>query len=208
MSVNIHKIYFLFQKQFRPKRMQLFLDIFKIDPSTRVLDVGGTLLNWSFVKIQPRLTIMNMHPPGELVLPHVEWIVGDARSMPFKDQSFDVVFSNSVIEHVGDWEDQKSFAQEIRRVGKSYFVQTPNYYFPVEPHFITPFIHWLPYDIGRRVIRLTIRNFFTRDVKKSMELYDEVRLLKPKEMQDLFPEAEIVFEKLLGLPKSILVIRK
>ncbi|BBM69083.1 class I SAM-dependent methyltransferase [Rhodothermus marinus] len=188
--------------------MESFIHLFKVDSTTKVLDVGGTLLNWSFVKVQPRLTILNIHPPGESVPPHVEWIVGDARSMPFKDQSFDVVFSNSVIEHVGDWEDQKAFAREIRRVGKRYFVQTPNYYFPVEPHFITPFIHWLPHDIGRRVVRLTIRNLLTRDVQNSMELYEEVRLLKPKEMRDLFPEAEIVFERFLGLPKSILAIKK
>ncbi|MEM2045934.1 MAG: class I SAM-dependent methyltransferase, partial [Candidatus Bathyarchaeia archaeon] len=60
----------------------------------------------------------------------VEWIIGDARCMPFKDKSFDVVFSNSVIEHVGNYDDQKMCAEEIRRVGKCYFVQTPNFYFP------------------------------------------------------------------------------
>ncbi len=206
--MNIHKIYFLFQKQFRPRRMKLFTDLFRIDSNTRVLDVGGTLLNWSFLRIQPRLTILNIHPPSEDLPPNVEWIVGDARSMPFTDKSFDVVFSNSVIEHVGKWEDQKRFAEEIRRVGKRYFVQTPNYYFPVEPHFITPFIHWLPRDAGRRLVRLTVRHFLTRHLQRSLEIFDEVRLLRPKEVRDLFPDAEIVYERLLGFPKSIFAIKK
>lgn len=62
--MNIHKVYFFFQKQFRPKRMKLFIHLFEVDSSTKVLDVGGTLLNWSFVKVQPRLTILNIHPSG------------------------------------------------------------------------------------------------------------------------------------------------
>ena len=123
--MNIHKTYYLFQKRFRPRRMELFAALFKIGSNTRVLDVGGTLLNWSFLRIQPRLTILNVHLPSEELPPNVEWIVGDARAMTFEDNSFDVVFSNSVIEHVGEWEDQKRFAEEIRRVGKGYFVQTP-----------------------------------------------------------------------------------
>ncbi|AEN73886.1 Methyltransferase type 11 [Rhodothermus marinus SG0.5JP17-172] len=206
--MDIHKIYLLFQKRFRPKRMGSFVQLFTVDSSTRVLDVGGTLLNWSFVKVKPQLTILNIHPPAEPMPPNVKWVVGDARCMPFEDQSFDVVFSNSVIEHVGDWEDQRAFAREIRRVGKRYFVQTPNYYFPVEPHFITPFIHWLPRNIGRRVVGLTVRNLLTRDVQKSVELFDEVHLLRPRDMKKLFPDAEIIFERFLGLPKSILAIKK
>ena len=138
----------------------------------------------------------------------MKWIVGDARFMPFTDESFDVVFSNSVIEHMGKWEDQKRFAGEIRRVGKRYFVQTPNYYFPVEPHFITPFIHWLPRSVGRRLIGLTVRYLLTRDLQRSLEVFDEVRLLRPKEMRDMFPDAKIVYERVLGLPKSIFAIKK
>jgi len=119
--MDIDKIYFLFQRYFRPKRMRLFAQIFNIDASTQVLDVGGTLLNWTFLDVQPRLTILDIHPPAEELPPHIEWVVGDARCMPFRDKAFDIVFSNSVIEHVGSWEDQRKFAEEIRRVGKRYF---------------------------------------------------------------------------------------
>lgn len=206
--MNIHKAYYLFQKRFRPRRMEFFAALFKIGSNTRVLDVGGTLLNWSFLRIQPQLTILNVHLPSEELPPNVEWIVGDARAMTFEDNSFDVVFSNSVIEHVGEWEDQKRFAEEIRRVGKGYFVQTPNYYFPIEPHLMTPFIHWLPRNVGRRLVGLTVRHFLTRDLQQSLEIFGEVRLLKPKEVREMFPDAEIVYEWVLGLPKSVLAIKK
>lgn len=81
--MDIHKIYLLFQKRFRPKRMGSFVQLFTVDSSTRVLDVGGTLLNWSFVKVKPQLTILNIHPPAEPMPPNVKWVVGDARCMPF-----------------------------------------------------------------------------------------------------------------------------
>ena len=75
-------------------------------------------------------------------------IIGDARNMKmFRDKKFDLVFSNSVIEHVGDYFQQQRMAEEIYRVGNCYFVQTPNRYFPIEPHFLFPFFNFLPMKI-------------------------------------------------------------
>jgi len=186
----------------------MFVEYLEVTPQTRVLDVGGSLLNWQFSPIRPRLTILNVTPPPESLPGDVEWVIEDARDMPFDDRSFDVVFSNSVIEHVGDFDDQKKCANEIRRVGQRYFVQTPNYYFPVEPHFITPFIHWLPRSVGRKLLWLTARNIIIGNRSDTERLFQEVRLLKPNEMRELFPDAEIRFERFLGLPKSILAIKR
>jgi 2-polyprenyl-3-methyl-5-hydroxy-6-metoxy-1,4-benzoquinol methylase len=188
--------------------MSMFVEYLEVTPQTKVLDVGGSLLIWQFSPVKPRLTILNITPPPGSLPGDVEWVIGDARDMPFDDRSFDVVFSNSVIEHVGDFDDQKKCANEIRRVGQRYFVQTPNYFFPVEPHFITPFIHWLPRSFSRKLLGLTARNIITRDRNGTEEVFQEVRLLKPNEMRELFPDAEIRFERFLGLPKSILAIKR
>jgi len=188
--------------------MEEFYRMMKITPTTTVLDVGGTLLNWKFAEFIPRLTILNINPPNEGLMPGVEWVIGDARCMGFKSTSFDVVFSNSVIEHVGGWEDQLNFAEEIRRVGKRYFVQTPNYWFPIEPHLLAPFVHWLPRRVGEMLLLICLRSLITMSVSNSKKIFDEVRLLKPNEMRILFPDAKIVFEKFLGLPKSIYAIKE
>jgi len=100
--MDIHRIYSFFQRRFRRKRMKEFVSIFGITTNIpRVLDVGGTLFNWTLIDIQLRLTILNVTSPPNNFPDNVEWIVGDARAMPFPDKNFDVVFSNSVIEHVG-----------------------------------------------------------------------------------------------------------
>jgi len=83
------------------------------------------------------ITLVNLEPENAS-LPNTTSIAGDARKIEAEDSRVDVVFSNSVIEHVGANQDQMQMAQEVRRVGKRYFIQTPNKYFPLEPHFLFP----------------------------------------------------------------------
>ncbi len=82
--------------------------------------------------------------PGVCGLDAEKYFLAKAASLPFADQSFDLVFSNSVIEHVGSRDTQARFASEIARVGKLFWLQTPNRYFPIEQHLWTPLVHWLP----------------------------------------------------------------
>ncbi len=135
---------------------------------------------------------------------------GDARNMPqFGNKSFDIAFSNSVIEHVGSWQDQQMMAAEMLRIGKHVFLQTPNRYFPLEPHFLFPFFQFLP--LGWRIF--LVRHFSlgwykrTPNREKAKEICRSIRLLTKKELQDLFPEAEIHTERFMGLPKSFIVIQ-
>jgi len=147
--MNIHSLYRPFLHSFRRRRMKRFSQEFSIGAETRVLDVGGSDFNWQFVPEKPRLTLLNLSGPPHQ--PH--WVVADGRYLPFAGKSFDVVYSNSVVEHLGTYENQALFAAECRRVGKRYYVQTPNRGFPVEPHLITPFVHWLPRTWQRRLLR-------------------------------------------------------
>src|SRR5690349_8339946 len=93
-------------RHFRTKRMQRFVREFGITDRTQILDVGGTPLNWSLAEVRPRVTMVNMPRAREEAEGRFRWVSADGRQLPFRDGSFDVVFSNSVIEHVGDAESQ------------------------------------------------------------------------------------------------------
>jgi hypothetical protein len=122
----------------------------------------------------------------------------------------DVCYSNSVIEHVGSWDDQQRFAAEVRRMAPQYYVQTPNRYFFVEPHLITPFIHFLPRGIARKLMKnFTVHGLITRPSQQWRDAFlAQTRLLTVSEMRTLFPDAAIFREKFLGMTKSIIAIRK
>ena len=121
--------------------MRRFAREFAITAETRVLDVGGTPEFWNLLPAPPRVTLLNTPRTRAELAGAVSWVAGDGRALPFRDRAFDVVFSNSVIEHVGDAQSQQRFAHEVARVGRAYWVQTPNRWFPVEQHLLTPFVH-------------------------------------------------------------------
>jgi len=207
--MNIHRLYRPLLRYFRTKRMQQFRQLFGLAETTRVLDVGGTLFNWLLIPNVPSLIIVNLYPPKETILPGVIWIVADGRNLPFKDKAFDIVYSNSVIEHLGDFVSQQAFAREIARVGVRYYVQTPNKWFPVEPHLLTPFIHYLPKSVQKRFLRnFTIWGLVTRPTVEQCDSFlQEVRLLDKQELKQLFPDAEILEERFLGLTKSLIAVK-
>ena len=83
----------------------------------------------------------------------VDRVAADGCVLPFPNGAFDVVFSNSVIEHLTTRERQQQFANEVTRVGKRFCVHTPNRWFPVETHLLTPFVHYLPKRCQAPVVR-------------------------------------------------------
>ncbi len=200
-------------RYFRRRRMRRFEKTFAIGANTRVLDVGGTPLNWTLARVRPRLTIVNMPRARENAGDSADWVSADGRMLPFPDRSFDVVFSNSVIEHVGDSASQRQFAAEIARVGRGYWVQTPNRRFPVEPHLLMPFVHYLPWRWQAAIVRrFTIWELLTRTGGEEKEFYIEhylrdVRLLDEDDLRGMFPGARLIRERFLGLTKSLIVVR-
>ena len=208
MSFDINIVTDRFSRRFRKKRLEQALRMMKITPSSSVLDVGGTLFNWNLVGFTPRLTIVNLAPAPSDLPSRVTWVRADGRCLPFAEKSFEICFSNSVIEHIGTWEDQEKFAREVKRVAQRYYVQTPNYWFPIEPHLVAPFIHWLPPRWQRRLIRhFTLFGIMSRPTPEVCELLvAETRLLRRREMSILFEGARIEAETLLGLRKSIIAI--
>ncbi len=192
--------------------MRRFARTFDVTDETRILDVGGTAFNWSLLDVQPRVTIVNMPRAREAFDAEFTSVFADGRALPFRDRAFDIVFSNSVIEHVGNRESQGRFAQEIARVGRAYWVQTPNRWFPIEPHLLTPFLHFLPPASQRRIARkFTVWALIERPSPDRWEFYIEhylrdIRLLDTGDLRRLFPGAKIVREKLGGLTKSLIAV--
>jgi hypothetical protein len=186
--------------------MAAFQRAFRLTPETRILDVGGTALNWSLIAAKPQITLLNLPTDGE------SSVIGDGRYLPFRDRSFDIVFSNSVIEHIASAEDQQRFADEIRRTGSTYWVQTPDRRFPVEPHLVTPFLHWMPVRLrGAIARRFTVWSILERPSRDRWEFYirhcaEEVRLLDARQLQAMFPDARIIHERFLGLSKSLIAV--
>ena len=192
--------------------MRLFQDAFKPNSTTTILDVGGYPATWRDLSARPQITVLNIHEidyvrnPSD---PPIQTVVGNGCRLEFDAHSFDIVFSNSVIEHVGTFENKQMFADECRRVGGRLWVQTPARSFFIEPHLLTPFIHFLPLVAQRALIRnFTVWGLLTRPSGQDVrDLMAEIRLLTRKEMQVLFPDCTIIAEKVLGLTKSYVAIR-
>lgn len=198
----------------RQKRFSLFTVLMsKVPRPVRILDVGGTEVFWKmmdFTRESNVEIVLFNRAKMDVCEPHFTSIVGDARDMrQFGDNEYDVVFSNSLIEHIGNYEEQKRVANEIVRVGKKYFVQTPNYYFPIEPHFLFPFFQYLPLKL--RVFLLQHFNLGWRkkakNYQKAMETVNSIRLLRERELKQLFPGATIYREKIFGLTKSFILYK-
>jgi hypothetical protein len=202
---------------FRRKRMATFVDRMKPSGRDRILDVGGRVLFWNELQ-QPvqQLDIVNIEGnPGEFkAVPERPWMrlgYGNALDLSFQDQSYDLVFSNSVIEHVQTWDNQVRFAREAERVGKSLWIQTPAREFFIEPHYIAPFIHWVPVAMRRKLVRwCSLWGWLERPSQSRIdETIQEIRLLSFREFQSLFPDCEILRERFLGIfTKSYIAVKR
>jgi len=209
--MNIHALYRPFLEHFRRARLARFYSEMSICPETKVLDIGGSPFIWDLAERlgfpRPKVTLVNLLPMTSERAAEFTCVAGDARCLPFRDQSFDVAFSNSVIEHLGSLEMQKLFASEVLRVSCRHFVQTPNQEFFFEPHFLTPFIHWVPLEWRRRLVRrYTVWGLLVNPSQEAADLMvREIRLLRPSELRMLFPDDQLLVESFFLRPKSLLV---
>lgn len=210
--MSIHEIYAVFMKIFRPKRAKKFAEEFPLiyDESSQILDVGGALFPWSDLKPKANIKILNIEKPKNIPLDcKWQYVQGDGTNLQYVNNQFDLVFSNSVIEHVGDWDKQVKFANEILRVGKQIYIQTPNKWFFIEPHLITVFIHWLPIHITCKLIRyFSIWGLVNKPSQERInQFWMDTRLLSYSEIKRLFPNCTITREKVLGLTKSFIIMQ-
>lgn len=216
-----------FRERSHEARADLFVRLLAPAPGARLLDLGGgdgelsariarrTDVRVVVADIDERRTLARERHGFDVVA------LEEDAPLPFDDGSFDVVLCNSVLEHVtlpkheclharlteGEWRAralarQRAFADEIRRVGRAYFVQTPHRAFPIDSHVWLPLTNFLPHEGARRLVRVTDRYW----VKKCGVA--DWHLLDTSDMHTLFPDASIHVERVLGLPKSVIAWRR
>jgi SAM-dependent methyltransferase len=170
----------------RGRRHERFFALTRLQPGARVLDVGCGQLGLRALEPELQITGVDLHERPSYPGPFVR--ADAAAGLPFADGEFDLVYCSSVIEHVPP-ERRHAFAAEIRRVGRGWFVQTPAYSFPIEPHSLLPAAHWLPLAARRRYWRLGAAGG-----------WEEISLLRRGELEALFGAARA--ERFAGLAKS------
>jgi hypothetical protein len=207
--LTIHKKVFVV---FRRRRMDKFYAIFQPSSQTRLLDIGGYPNTWigeSHYDTQFPVTLVNLVFPDAPPDKRFIAVNGDATDLPFADASFDIAFSNSVIEHMTTWERQQAFAAEARRVARNLWIQTPARSFPLEPHVLAPFFQYLPRRLQTLMARYcTLWGLLTKpSTARVEEMLSDIRLLTYREVKQLFPDCYILKERVLGLTKSYVAIR-
>jgi hypothetical protein len=202
----------------RSRRWELLARLFPDFRSYWVLDLGGTAYSWLNAPVRPRkVTLLNLFE-SELTIRHEsdqlpDWLslsAGDACDPPpeIRQANFDLVFSNSLIEHVGGLARRKQLATVVKECAPRYWVQTPYRYFPIEPHWIFPGFQFLPLAARAAFSRIwPLMHTRSTDWSAALEAALEVELISMTEMRYLFPQSEIHREHIAGLTKSLIAVQ-
>jgi hypothetical protein len=199
-------------QRMRARRWDLLRTQFPDIESMSVIDLGGTVEAWLRAPIRPgSVHVVNLEP--ELATDTPGWIraeQGNACDLPahISNATYDMVFSNSVLEHVGGHAQRMRFAESVHKLGDSHWVQTPYRYFPVEPHWLFPGFQFLPLALRARLSQqwpLAHTKSSTRH--EGLEAAMWVELVSRSEMAYYFPSSVIHAERMAGLTKSIVAIK-
>lgn len=194
-----------FSARQRERRMRLLSETVELRDGLSVLDLGGQPHIWASIPQRLDITIVNLDGIADTdhgTHHNIRYLVGDACALEgVDDRSYDLVFSNSVIEHVGDADKRKAFAAEVLKRGLPYWVQTPSIFFPIEPHCGMP-LWWLyPKALKRKMIerwRVTLPVW--------TEMVEGTTVVSKRELSELFGGARIETERFLGWPKSYIAM--
>jgi len=197
--------------KYRQKRSDLMAAVFPGLPEMTVLDLGGTVEFWRHSPIRPRhLHVVNLEPLEPDIPEWAEVEVADACDLPshIRRRTYDLVFSNSVIEHVGGHLQRQKFSDTVSSLSDRYWVQTPYRYFPVEPHWLCPGMQYLPAAARWRVARhWPLVHTPAIDDSDALNSVLSVDLLSRTEMMIYFPEARLLTDRLMGLTKSLVAVK-
>jgi hypothetical protein len=194
----------------RARRWQNFSSCFPSLPEMRVLDLGGTPESWRLAPVRPKSVVTVNLAPLDSESPDITAVRADACDLPksVTGERFDLVFSNSLLEHVGGHVQRQRLADSIHALADRHWVQTPYRYFPIEPHWLFPGIQWLPYEARVRVsMRWNRGHIRTHTREAAQDQVDEIDLVGISQMRRYFPSSVIWYERFAGLVKSLVAIR-
>lgn len=177
----------------RARRHAAFFGLTGLRGGMRVLDVGCGTLGLRALEPELEITGVDLAPRPSYPGPFLQADVTEG--LPYEDGAFDLVYSSSVVEHVPPPR-RAAFAAEVNRVGRGVYVQTPARGFPLEPHSLLPFAHWLPTAVRKPYWRLGAQGN-----------WEDIHLLGRREMRELFPGADVHAERFGPLAKSWIAIR-
>ena len=177
----------------RSARHQQFLQLTGVTAQTRIVDVGCGTLGLRGLAPELDVTGVDLVPRPTYPGPFVQ---ADAtQRLPFADGAFDLAYSSSVVEHLAPAA-RAAYAAELRRVARGWWVQTPAYSFPIEPHALLPFAHWLPPRLRRPYWRLGAAGS-----------WEDIALLRRGELAALLPGSQVVAERFGPMAKSWIALR-
>jgi hypothetical protein len=195
----------------RARRWEGFEERFPDHGEMRVLDLGGTVNAWRRAPISPRQVVtLNLNAEDS----DLDWVVpmvGDACAPPAElaGERFDLVFSNSVLEHVGGHARRAAFAETVHTLGDRHWVQTPYRYFPLEPHWLFPGFQFLPVKARARVMCHWPIGAYSdaHDFDRAVNSVLRIELVSETAMRHYFADSDIIRERMLGLTKSLIAVR-
>lgn len=203
----MNRLFSYFHAKSRQEKFRLFVKLLNPTPRTRILNVGASGPNFAFAEQFESLYPYRGQVTGGGIsmsevrdyrrsFPGVMPLVFNGCALPFPNASFDVVYSNAVIEHLPDHQAQQRFAAEVARVGRGWFVTTPNWWYPIEPHYHLPLVQLLPLGWQRTLVSRLGRT-----------PYEHLNLLTRHQLRRLFSDGDVIGCRVTFYPETLIAYR-
>ena len=203
----MNRLLLYLHRKSREQKHRLFLRLLRPTPEMRILNIGAS---GTGIGLPEQLESFYEHR-SQIIgggisyadvqdyrdsFPGVQAVVFDGCALPFADKSFDIVYSNAVLEHLPDYEMVRRFAAEVQRVGNGWFITTPNFWYPFDPHYHLPFVQLLPEAAQRNLVK-----------RLGKTPYEHLHLLTAKQLRRLFPAGKVVSSRVTFYPETLIAYR-